>query len=96
MPVFEKINSENIDNLKIVLISLDFRKQINNRLIPFIKENNIKSEVILLSDNDADYWINDINKNWTGAIPATIINNKGKITFIEGQITYNQLINHIK
>jgi len=65
------------EKFKMILVSLDFPSQIESRVIPFLKENKIKSEVVILDDK-ANYWINKVNKNWDGDIPVTqvILNNQ--------------------
>ena len=62
----------------------------------FVKKNNYQSEVIHLSDVNANKWIDKVSAEWSGAIPATLIYNKNKRTFIEGKITYNELDSLIK
>ncbi len=37
LPYFEQLNSENI-NVKVVLVSLDFKNQFESKLIPFLKK----------------------------------------------------------
>ncbi len=92
LPYFEDINSEFKDRkFKMILVSLDFKSQMESSLIPFIEKKNIESEVILLSDPDANTWISMVNEDWTGSIPATIIYNKDHYSFTEGSLTYNEL-----
>lgn len=92
LPYFEEINREyGNKKFKMILVSLDFKSQIESSLIPFIKRNNIEPEVILLSDPNSNYWINEVNKNWSGSIPATIIFNKQYYFFMEGSMTYKEL-----
>ena len=67
-----------------------------SRLIPFIKKNKIQSEVILLNDSDENYFINDINSDWSGALPATIIYNKKKRVFFEKSFTKDELFKLVK
>ena len=74
-----------------VLLLADFRKNLETALIPFLNRRGIKSEVILLSDPDSNSWISKVDKNWTGAIPATLIYNKSERSFYEKELTYNEL-----
>ncbi len=100
LPYLEAINEkyEGDEAFKMLLISLDFKRHLDSRLIPFIEENKLDPEVILLSDTDANYWINDIDSSWTGAIPATLIYRNKQRWFKEGSITFQEidsvLINH--
>lgn len=58
---------------KLILVSLDFRKDYVRRLAPFVRERNLERYVIALDDNRMDYWINDVDPAWSGAIPATLV-----------------------
>ncbi len=92
LPYFEKINKNYSDkNIEILLVSLDFPKQVEKKLIPFINKRKLKSEVVLLDDVNEDLWIKAIHKNWSGAIPATLIYNKNKRKFYEQSFDYNKL-----
>ncbi len=76
---------------KMLLVSLDMPSQADSRLVPFIKNMNIKSEVVLLNDPDANSWIDRVDPDWSGGIPATLVYTKGYRKFIEGKVTYDQL-----
>ncbi len=82
--------------VKFTFVSLDFPKYKDSKLIPFINENVINEEVVLLNDPNSNFWINDINKEWSGAIPATIIYSKTDKTFFEGQVSYEELTETIE
>lgn len=77
---------------KLILISLDFKKDLNSRLIPFLKERNIGSTVMLFSEPDPNSWIPKIHEAWSGAIPATLIVQKNKRVFRESSLTFDELI----
>jgi len=62
--------------LRVILVSLDFPKQLNSQLIPFLKTHHIASEVILLNDPDQNKWINKVDPDWSGEIPLTLIYDK--------------------
>jgi len=92
LPAFERISEEYSDTkLKVVLVSLDFPRQIESRLVPFIDKNKIQSEVLVLDDPDANKWINKVDPAWSGSIPATLIYNGKDRTFHEGSYTYEDL-----
>ncbi|GAK76223.1 hypothetical protein JCM19296_1820 [Nonlabens ulvanivorans] len=74
--------SQNPD-IDMLLVSMDFTNDVETSLKPFLKDNNIKSRVILMEDPDANYWINQIDPSWSGAIPFTIIFNKNKRLYLE-------------
>ncbi len=97
LPYFEKINKEYADkNVEVILVSLDFPKQVEKKLIPFISKRNLQSEVVYLNDVNEDVWIKAIDESWSGAIPATIIYNKNKREFYEQSFDYITLENELK
>ncbi|MDR6967804.1 thiol-disulfide isomerase/thioredoxin [Flavobacterium arsenatis] len=92
LPSFEKLNAEYRDKkVKVILVSLDISKQIESRLIPFMQKKKLQSKVVLLNDPDANAWIEKVDKNWSGAIPATIIYKKQNRKFYERSFTYEEL-----
>ena len=92
LPAFEKLNKEyGATNVEVLLVSLDFPKQLEKRLIPFLVKKNIQSKVVLLDDKNEDFWIKAIDTSWSGAIPATIIYNKNKRKFYEQSFDYETL-----
>jgi thiol-disulfide isomerase/thioredoxin len=92
LPHFEELYKNYKDkNVEVILVSLDFPKKINESLIPFIEENKLKSRVILLDDSKQNEWIPKVDKNWSGAIPATVIYNKNVKGFYEQSFTYAEL-----
>jgi len=97
LPYFEKINKAYANqNVEVLLVSLDFPKQVDKKLIPFIKKRNLQSEVVLLHDTNENVWIPAINENWSGALPATLIYNKNNRKFYEQSFTYEALENELK
>ncbi|MCK4751475.1 MAG: TlpA family protein disulfide reductase [Bacteroidales bacterium] len=92
LPAIERIGEEyRGEKIKIVLVSLDFPKQIESRLVPFIEKNKIRSEVLVLNDPDANKWIDKVDPAWSGSIPATLIYNRNGRMFHEGTYTYEEL-----
>ena len=57
---------------KLLLVSLDFKKDYIRKLEPFVRERKIEDHVVVLEDNRANFWIADIDPEWSGAIPAKI------------------------
>ena len=97
LPYFELINSRYPDNeVEVILVSLDLPKQVETKLIPFLRKQKIESKVILLDDPDANSWIPKVNKNWSGSIPATIIYKGNTVNFYERSFTYNELEKELK
>ncbi|NND52837.1 MAG: TlpA family protein disulfide reductase [Flavobacteriaceae bacterium] len=97
LPYFEELNQNyKGKNVEVVLVSLDFPRQYEKKLIPYIKEKNLKSKVVALDDPNMNSWIPKVNKDWTGAIPATIIYNKNKREFYERSFSYDELVTELR
>lgn len=94
LPYFEALNQR--ENVEVLLVSLDFPKHKESRLLPFIKKNNLQSKLVLLDDADENYWINDIHPNWSGALPATLIYTKKQRGFYEQSFTKAELFTLVK
>ena len=82
LPYFEKLNAEN-KNVKVILVSLDSKKDLDKKLIPFIEKRKLKSKVLLLADKDYNSWLSKVDADWSGAIPATLIISGKKKQFAE-------------
>ncbi len=97
LPYFEEITKKYPkDKVKVILVSLDMQKQVESRLLPFIKKKKLKSEVVYLDDIDANSWINKVDPDWSGAIPATVIYKNKNRKFYERSFTFTELENEIK
>ena len=102
LPYFEAA-TKNYDpeEVKVYLISLDFKKELDSKLKPFITTNRIQTEVKLLDETDFNSFIDKIDPRWSGAIPATLVLSRtgGKYfyekQFAEGELqeVINQVIN---
>jgi len=83
--------------VKFIMVSIDFSKNINTQLIPFLKKNKVPGQVLLLKDLDYDNWIGKINESWDGTIPATVISTQKERIFIGHAIADpNELLGPIK
>jgi len=91
LPDFIKLDQEmQGEKFKMILVSLDFPSHTESRVLPFIQNRNITTEVIIL-DDDANVWIDKVNKNWDGAIPATQFIKNNKKEFYKEQLSYERL-----
>ncbi len=82
LPYFEEIN-QGEGNIKVKLVSLDFANMLESRLRPFVEQKGLKSEVIHLADPKVNSWIDKVDPNWSGSIPATYIYYGGQHIFLE-------------
>ena len=84
------------DKLKVVLVSLDFPNQAEERVIPFLKQREISAPVFLMTDLKYNDWIDQVDPTWSGAIPATIIFNRDHRIFLEKELSREELFNRVK
>ena len=91
LPIFEKINDENI---QVHLISLDFKTNYETKVSNMIEKKNLKSAVYWLNESDLNSFYPTIDKNWKGSIPATlIVFPNGKTKFHQGSLDEESLNN---
>jgi len=85
LPYFEQVHTKYKDQpVKVVLVSLDFVSQLDEKLAPFLERHDIKSSIMVLDEPDANSWIDKIHPDWTGALPATILYRNDHKQFHEG------------
>ena len=94
LPDFEKLNEKYASKkVKIVLISTDFKRNVESKVKPFIKRKNLQSEVVFMDESNPNVWVNLVSPEWSGSIPATLIvsKQKGKRLFFEKQMNFKEL-----
>jgi thiol-disulfide isomerase/thioredoxin len=98
LPLFEKFNNAKPENVKITLVSMDLDLDPNpDKVYKFIDRKKIMSEVLILDEKNPNDWIDKIEKQWTGALPATMVINQktGKRKFVEKELHEGDLENLI-
>ena len=96
LPFFETIRKDYADKkVKVILVSLDFGNNVEERLAKFRAKRNVNSRIVILDDPDADTWISKVAEKWDGAIPATVIYKKDKREVFTRQVTYEELAESI-
>jgi thiol-disulfide isomerase/thioredoxin len=89
LPSFDSLSK--VSNVKILLVSLDFKEDIQKKVNPFLVKNNIKIECVILDEINGNDFIDKVDRSWTGAIPATLIKNKHHKIFIEKKMHLSEL-----
>ena len=96
LPYFQKLHEEN-PNVKVITVSLDFEKQVESKLKPFLKKKNYTFITTYMADKKFNNWISKVDENWSGSIPATWIINGTKGLFVEQEFAsfeeLNQFVN---
>lgn len=98
LPYFEQLHDGLADEkVRVILVSMDFKKDVEPRLIPFLEERNLRSDVALLLDGKYNDWIDRVEPEWDGAIPVTLIYNAQEKRFHGKQFaSYQQLEELVK
>lgn len=97
LPAFEELSRKYANTpVKVLLVSMDFVRNLESRVIPFIRDNHLKSDIILLSDSKSHLWIDKVSPDWSGSIPATLIYNREKRTFYERAFHFDELEAELK
>ena len=94
LPYFEQLNRNFASQkIRIVLVSMDFVKEKERRVVPFVERMKLQNTVWLLNEPDANSWIDRVDPSWTGALPATLIMNAKlkKRAFYEKSLNYENL-----
>lgn len=68
--------------VRTVAISTDEKSDIESAVVPFLKKQNATFESFLSDADDPQLLIDVVDKNWSGALPATFVFDKqGKLVF---------------
>jgi thiol-disulfide isomerase/thioredoxin len=85
LPILQGYANDHPD-VELLLVSLDFPKDIETKLKPFLKERNITSKVVILDDPNSNSWIDKVDPSWSGALPFTIIGNNENRHYVSREI----------
>jgi thiol-disulfide isomerase/thioredoxin len=94
LPDFENFTRQNKPaRVKVLLVSLDFKEDMDQKLVPFLQSTGYTSEVVLLDETNGEIFINKIHKSWSGVIPSTYFTtkNKKKEVFISSKVNLDML-----
>jgi thiol-disulfide isomerase/thioredoxin len=89
LPLFEKLHSAGSPDVRITLVSMDLDLDPDpTKVYKFIERKKLQSEILILDEQDANSWIDKVEKKWSGALPATIIINQktGQRKFIDREL----------
>lgn len=88
MPLFEKLGQDRKD-VKVTLVSMDLDLDPDPAKVhKFVARKKLQSQVLILDEKDPNSYIEQIEKTWSGALPATIIVNSktGQRKFVEKEL----------
>lgn len=93
LPNFDQLQTSHKGQpVKVLLVSMDFRSKLNE-VKTFAKTRKLLSEVFLADKTSDQQFIDGIDKNWSGALPGTLLVNTKKHfrKFYEQEFTYTEL-----
>ncbi|MGB4845910.1 MAG: redoxin domain-containing protein [Ferruginibacter sp.] len=99
IPDFIRIVEQYKDQkVKLLLVSLDLPSYYPAKITSFAKKNKYNTNIVWLNETNADHFCPAIDKQWSGAIPSTIIvNNKTEYRkFVEDQMSAEEFEASIK
>ncbi len=91
LPYFEKFTQQvKGQKIKVILASLDFKKQLESHFRPFLAKKKYSAEVVWLEDKDYNTWFPKVSNDWSGSIPATWLIKGKRRAFHEGDFENTQ------
>ena len=96
-PDLIKFYSDYKEKVDVIAISVDYPKEIETKIKPFLDKMNPEFNTYVYSERDQEALINLINKNWSGALPATFVyDTDGKqVSFHDGKMSYEEFKNSV-
>jgi thiol-disulfide isomerase/thioredoxin len=99
IPYFHSItNKYKKENVKLLLVSLDFKEYYPKRIRDFADKRKYTAEIVWLDEEKPDDFCPRIDTKWTGSMPATLFVNKktGYRKFVEAEMKPEDLEKEIK
>ena len=97
-PDLVKIDVEYRGKIDFLTVSLDFIEELDTGVPKFLSEMKAEMPTYLLTSADENTFISSIVKDWSGALPFTILyNDKGEVTYLrQGKVKYETLKSEIE
>lgn len=97
LPAFDSLYAESKNTpVKVILVSLDFKEELNKKVIPFLIKHNIKAPCVLLDEVNGNDFIDKISPSWSGAIPATLFKRGEHTLLVEKKMNKVQLTHYLQ
>lgn len=93
LPLFERLGQQRKD-VSVTLVSMDMDLDPNpEKVHKFVTRKKLTSSVLILDETNPNVYIDKIEKDWSGALPATIVINTttGKRVFVERELHEGEL-----
>ncbi|MBT8382733.1 MAG: TlpA family protein disulfide reductase [Ignavibacteria bacterium] len=91
-PDLVRLADEYEDKIDVVGISVDFPEELDSKIIPFLKKQGASFTNYVIKVIEPEDFINLLNKNWSGAVPATFIyDEKGRqVKYLIGKQSFEE------
>ena len=99
LPYFHSItNKYKKQNVKLLLVSLDFEEYYPKRIRYFANKRKYTAEIVWLDEEKPDDFCPRVDPKWTGSMPATLFINKktGYRKFVEAEMKPEDLETEVK
>jgi thiol-disulfide isomerase/thioredoxin len=92
-----KFYSDFKDKVDLIAISVDYPKESETKIKPFLDKMNPEFNTYVYSERDQESLINMISKDWSGALPATFVYDTGgkQVSFHDGKMSYEEFRNSV-
>ena len=94
-PDLIKIAEKYSEQIELIGISIDYPDEVESKIIPFLQRLRPNFINYVNVESDAEKFINNLNPDWSGAIPATFFyDSEGKqFLFYEGKLSFEEIEN---
>jgi len=82
-------------NVKVLLVSLDFKDELNTKVNPFLRSHKMGVSCVLLDEVNGNDFIDRVSEKWSGGIPATFFKKNSSSMMVENKLYCRQLKNHL-
>ena len=91
-PALIKLADQYEDKLDVVGISIDFPDELESKVYPFLNKFNVNFNNYISSEKNAEKFINFLNTDWNGALPASFVydTNGKQVEFFSGKKSYEK------
>jgi len=91
-PGLIKLSNQYEDKIDVVGISIDFPDEVESKIYPFLNKAQPGFKNYVNEEKNAEKFINFLNAEWSGAIPATFIYdiNGNQVAFLLGKKSFEE------
>lgn len=98
MPYLVKLKNTYHDKLELLLVAIDDVEIVDSTIRPLLQTTGVDFLSYIKEEGDDESFINSVNPEWSGALPATFIYdaNGKQVEFLTGERTFEQFETKVK